>query len=302
MKAAKAGNAGRSGGSSGGGAGADHGSANALQAFPAETVERRGSPTPQDEHDNPADADAPVARAKGASAEADADDADAGEAEEAVASEEAMAAGVLAGDDLAIQSFHDTYARRLFQFFYVRVGRSRQDAEDLLQDTLVAAIHGLTTRRGESRLWTWLMSVARRKLVDFYRARARRPAFASYGGGLDEDDGTGAGGGGGGQSLLAGGARLFERLVDQDVLERLSREVDLPRLVRASITRLTPAQQDLLIGMYDEGLTVKDLADRHGLSLKAAESALYRAREAFKTHFATTWRRSHGTDHPVAQD
>ena len=245
-------------------------------------------------------ADGPVADSEGGAAnapraEADDDDqaAESGNGSSASperAAEEAMAAGVVAGDGDSVRLFHDTYARRLFQFFYVRVGRSRPDAEDLLQDTLVAAIHGLANRRGESRLWTWLMSVARRKLVDFYRARSRKPAMSGFG---NEPEGVDA---------TDGGTRLFERLVEQDVVERLTREVDLPRLVRASITRLTPAQQDLLIGMYEEELTVKDLADRHGLSIKAAESALYRAREAFKNHFATMWRRAHGTDHPAAQD
>lgn len=46
-------------------------------------------------------------------------------------------------------------------------------AEDLVQDTLVAVFEQHATRRGESTLFTWATSILRHKVADWYRSPAR---------------------------------------------------------------------------------------------------------------------------------
>ena len=55
-------------------------------------------------------------------------------------------------------------------------------AEDLVQDTLVAVIESHDTRRGESTLATWATSILRHKIADWYRApaRVREVALAAH--------------------------------------------------------------------------------------------------------------------------
>lgn len=55
-------------------------------------------------------------------------------------------------------------------------------AEDLVQDTFVAALGAVQDFRGDSSLRTWLTGILRHRIVDAYRAPER--AVAS----LDEDD------------------------------------------------------------------------------------------------------------------
>lgn len=57
------------------------------------------------------------------------------------------------------------------------VGR-RDVAEDLVQETFVAALRDPSRHRGEACLRTWLISILKRKVVDHFRALARRPGVA----------------------------------------------------------------------------------------------------------------------------
>jgi RNA polymerase sigma-70 factor (ECF subfamily) len=51
----------------------------------------------------------------------------------------------------------------------------REDAEDLTAEVFVAAIASIERYRGDARIETWLIGIARRKVVDAARKRSRRP-------------------------------------------------------------------------------------------------------------------------------
>ena len=50
-----------------------------------------------------------------------------------------------------------------------------QEAEDCLQETLIAALRAYRRLRPGSNLRAWLLTIARNKALDSHRARARRP-------------------------------------------------------------------------------------------------------------------------------
>jgi RNA polymerase sigma-70 factor (ECF subfamily) len=52
-------------------------------------------------------------------------------------------------------------------------------SEDVVQDTLVAALQGESGFSGRSSLKTWLTGILKHKIVDAIRQRARSPVFAS---------------------------------------------------------------------------------------------------------------------------
>src|SRR5262252_3644550 len=56
-------------------------------------------------------------------------------------------------------------------------------AEDVVQETLVAALQSETTFSGRSSLKTWLTGILKHKIVDAIRRKSREPALAS----LDEE-------------------------------------------------------------------------------------------------------------------
>jgi RNA polymerase sigma-70 factor (TIGR02960 family) len=82
-----------------------------------------------------------------------------------------------AGDGAAFEELTQPYRRELQVHCYRMLG-SLEDAEDALQDTLLAAWRGLGAFEGRASLRTWLYQVATRRCLDARRAAARRPAKA----------------------------------------------------------------------------------------------------------------------------
>jgi RNA polymerase sigma-70 factor (ECF subfamily) len=63
---------------------------------------------------------------------------------------------------------------RVFAYVH-RHCRRREDAEDLTAEVFAAAVASIDRFRGEASVITWLISIARRKLVDAARRAGRRP-------------------------------------------------------------------------------------------------------------------------------
>jgi len=66
----------------------------------------------------------------------------------------------------------------LFRFAKTRVGRSDM-AEDLVQETLLAALRGQQQFRGEADERTWLLAILKRKIIDQLRRKGRESSFTS---------------------------------------------------------------------------------------------------------------------------
>lgn len=79
-----------------------------------------------------------------------------------------------AGDEHAFAELTAPYRREL-QLHCYRIVGSAQDAEDLVQETLLAAWRGLDGFEGRSSVRTWLHRVATNCSLDALRARDRRP-------------------------------------------------------------------------------------------------------------------------------
>jgi RNA polymerase sigma-70 factor (ECF subfamily) len=78
------------------------------------------------------------------------------------------------GDEEAFRKLTDPYRRELQVHLYRLVG-SLQDAEDLLQETLLAAWRGLEQFEERASIRTWLYRIATNRALDTLRARGRRP-------------------------------------------------------------------------------------------------------------------------------
>lgn len=70
----------------------------------------------------------------------------------------------------------EQHADDLFRYAMVRV-RNRPTAEDLVQDTLLAAWRGRGRRRGSSSERSWLTGILKHKIADYFRRRGRETNF-----------------------------------------------------------------------------------------------------------------------------
>src|SRR5205085_2852471 len=79
-----------------------------------------------------------------------------------------------AGDEAAFRELTEPYRREL-QLHCYRIVGSAQDAEDLLQETLLAAWRGLERFEGRASVRAWLYRIATNRSLDALRASRRRP-------------------------------------------------------------------------------------------------------------------------------
>ena len=80
------------------------------------------------------------------------------------------------------QLWLERYGDYLFNYAVVRVNDSGK-AEDLVQETFLAALKGRDRFRGESAERTWLTSILKRKIIDTYRKKysSGEAAFGKHG-------------------------------------------------------------------------------------------------------------------------
>jgi RNA polymerase sigma factor (sigma-70 family) len=91
--------------------------------------------------------------------------------------EVAWVEGLRRGDPAAFDAVFAAYRRRLYGYL-VRMTRSRDVAEDLLQETFLRLAQHAKLLAADTRLGAWLFTVAHRLFVSWTRARAVRAQLA----------------------------------------------------------------------------------------------------------------------------
>ncbi len=89
-----------------------------------------------------------------------------------------------AGDPAA---WVDEHGDHLLRFALVRV-RLRSVAEDLVQETFLAALKARANFRGGSSVRTWLTGILKFKIIDHFRVRHRETPFSQFDFGGDDGE------------------------------------------------------------------------------------------------------------------
>ena len=83
----------------------------------------------------------------------------------------------LAGDAAQYRQFLEGLTGHMRAYLRRRLPKAQDDVEDILQETLLAVHNARHTYREGQPLTAWLHAIARYKLMDFFRAHARREAL-----------------------------------------------------------------------------------------------------------------------------
>lgn len=155
------------------------------------------------------------------------------------------------------EKLFDQHFEQVYSYLAYRVSPDLEAAKDLTQDVFLAAFKSWKNYRGDSSALTWLRSIARNKVADHFRKRPARSSLAE----IDLDQFAD------GSSSSASGCQ------------------DQVALVSLIIRRLPCDYAELLEQKYQEGLSVKQIAQLRKKTEKAVGSGLSRAREAFRKVF-----------------
>ncbi len=157
----------------------------------------------------------------------------------------------LDGDAAAYRAFLDELSDRLRAFLRKRLFRLQDEVEDIVQEILIAVHNGRHTYQPEQPLTAWAHAIARYKLADFLRGRARHEALNEP---LDEE------------SELFAAAEDEATEARRDVVKLLE---DLPDKQRLPILHVKL-----------QGLSVAETARITGLSESAVKVGVHRGLKA----------------------
>src|SRR5688572_20288032 len=73
----------------------------------------------------------------------------------------------------------DNYTDYLFSYAFFKTG-SREEAEDLVQETFLSAYKNKEGFRGQSSEKTWLTSILKNKITDYYRKARPMQSMDEY--------------------------------------------------------------------------------------------------------------------------
>jgi RNA polymerase sigma-70 factor, ECF subfamily len=141
---------------------------------------------------------------------------------------------------------YDETLPQVYGYFLHRCGGRASAAEELTQETFVAAVAELRKGRTIDAPVPWLFGIARHKLLDHYRREGRR------------------------------------RELPHDIDEIGVEDSDERARVLVALRAVPAAQRAALVMRHMEGLSVPELAAVLGRSVEAAESLLARGRVHFK--------------------
>lgn len=178
----------------------------------------------------------------------------------------ATARRILRGDKAAFRRLFDEYFPRLYRFALARLHGDAEEADEIVQQTFCRAIEHLDSYRGEAALYTWFCQICSNLIMDHYRRQGREHRRVV----LIEDS----------PEIQVILAALTDPEGDRGEAELVRR--DVTRLVQATLDHLPGHYGDVLEWKYVDELPVADIASRLSVSVKAAESLLSRAREAFR--------------------
>jgi RNA polymerase sigma-70 factor (ECF subfamily) len=153
-------------------------------------------------------------------------------------------------DEVAFRAWYDRNLPVVYGYLFHRCGRNPELAEELTQQAFVEAVRNRKRFRGEAGAATWVIGIARHKLVDHFRRAEREQG----------------------------------RLIPLDTLapDRLGSSPNAPDEIDDALAVLPSLQRAVLVLHYMDRLSVRDVGRAIGKSEAATASLLARGRDAFR--------------------
>ena len=154
---------------------------------------------------------------------------------------------------MEIGSLYSTFRQELLGYLKSKV-RSKEDAEDILQNVFVKISANISQLSDEVKVKNWIFTITRNAIIDYYRGNASKKRTA-----------------------------IVEE-IDEDVVEKTDPDPTkgLDQCMNTMISLLPEEYREIIIDSEIKGVKQKDLADHYGMAYPSMRSRVQRGREKLK--------------------
>ena len=177
------------------------------------------------------------------------------------------------------------HADAMYRYALARVAQKDQ-AEDLVQDSMLAAVKQWHSFDGRSQLRSWLIGILRHKIHDHYRWKKRHPGDLPNQAGTDADDDDKKNFTPLGQWRLDPNAGL--EMLDADPGQALERS-RLRAAIQLCVDALPDSQQQVFVLREMQGVDADRCCQQIGIARASLSVLLYRARQALRSCLQKSW-------------
>lgn len=149
----------------------------------------------------------------------------------------------------------------VYRFVFSRLAGNIETTKDIVQETFFAALKSFEKFKGKSSWPTWLCSIAKHKIIDYYRKEIDR---------INSDV----------ELVYEIEAQLYIKDFDDLIIKNEQKDT-----VIKALGKIQPKYKFSLILKYIEGYSIKDIGKILNITPKAADGILQRAKIIFKKEF-----------------
>jgi RNA polymerase sigma-70 factor (ECF subfamily) len=156
------------------------------------------------------------------------------------------------GKELAFQELYDRYAKHLYQYFFRRMWKDREKAEDFVHDLFTKLIQNPNAFDTSRSFKTWVFSVANNMTINEYKKQAVRKVVSS---GVDEG------------MTVAHDTALDSQLQDTMFKEALEKELE----------QLDEKHREVFELRHIQGFSIKEIAETLEINEGTVKSRVFYA-------------------------
>jgi len=156
-----------------------------------------------------------------------------------------------------MESFYNKYYLGIKKFVSQKID-DEGVAEELTNDIMMAAIMCRPNFNGKCNEFSWICSIAKHKIIDYYRKKKLK-------------------------TILFSVSPAFEEIADKALTpERDVLKNELKEEIKKTFKELKKGYKDILRLKYIEEMKISEIAKNLKLTIKAVESKLIRAKKKFR--------------------
>jgi RNA polymerase sigma-70 factor (ECF subfamily) len=155
--------------------------------------------------------------------------------------------------EISIESFVKDYNESLYRYLQKITGSS-EDAEDILQESLIKIAESLTDLNDHSRLKIWAFRIATNTAMDFFRKNCK----VSY---IEFDE------------------RLYDPETEERDIEDKIIVDEMNECIRGEMSRIAPHYNTVLILYFFEHMNISEIANICEISVSTVKVRLHRGKK-----------------------